>query len=70
MASIRLSICSAFFIFRRLREQVLVKLTINWPALMQDLTETIVAVDVTVNSAVDVTVKREFTLRLSKLERR
>ena len=37
---------------------------------MQDLTETIVAVEVTVNSAVDVTVSREFTLRLSKLERR
>ena len=66
----RASICS-MGIPRRLREQTLVEPAINCPEDMQDLIETLVAVDVIVAREVDVkVVKTEFRLRLlNKLER-
>ena len=69
MAS-KASICS-MGIPRRLREHVSLEPAVNCAAAMQDLTETMVAVDVIVDREVDVkVVKSEFRLRLTnKLER-
>jgi hypothetical protein len=60
---------SSTFIPRRLREQLFVDPAINWAEAMQDLTDTIEAVDVMVDSTVDVKDNR-FTLAVSKLEMR
>ena len=69
MAS-KASICS-MGIPRRLREHVSLEPAANCAAAMQDLTETMVAVDVIVDREVDVKVlKSAFRLRLTnKLER-
>jgi len=63
------ALISSTLIPRRLREQVLLDPATNWAAPMQDLTETIEAVDVTVASTVDVTVISAL-LAVSKLDRR